>query len=130
MTEGKPAPRVLRRDGGSGGGSKASAKAQIMRDLEQNSEIFSDTLGNGRLISLREMTAGDLLYMEKSLGNVGDMERSLKLAARLSCGDGRVTYEDLQRLTMRDLKLVTALLALAGGTDDEEDLEEDEYPND
>ena len=130
MTEGKPAPRVLRRDGGGGGGSKASAKAQIMRDLEQNSEIFSDTLGNGRQISLREMTAGDLLYMEKSLGNVGDMERSLKLAARLSCGDGRVTYEDLQRLTMRDLKLVTALLALAGGTDDEEDLEEDEYPND
>lgn len=129
MSEGKPSPRVIRRDGGTSG-SKASAQAQIMRELEQNSEIYSDTLSNGRLVSMREMTAGDLLYMEKSLGNVGDMERSLKLAARLSCGDGRVTYDDLQRLTMRDLKVVTALLTSAGGTDDDEIVDEEEYPND
>ena len=44
------------------------------------------------------MTAGDLLYLEKALGNVGDMERSLKLAVRLSTGDGRISYEDLQKL--------------------------------
>ena len=128
MAEGKPSPRVIRRDGGSSG-AKASAQAQIMRDLEQNSEIFSDTLSNGRLVSMREMTAGDLLYMEKSLGNVGDMERSLKLAARLSCGDGRVTYDDLQRLNMKDLRVVTALLADAGGTADDDEEDEEEYPN-
>lgn len=122
--ETKPAPRVLRRDNG----ARASAKAHVMREIEQNSETFSDELSSGRVITLREMTAGDLLYLEKTLGSVGDMERSLKLAARLSCGDGRVTYDDLQRLTMRDLKVVTALLTDAGGTeDDEEDM--DEYPN-
>ena len=122
--ETKPAPRVLRRDNG----ARASAKAHVMRELEQNSETFSDELGNGRIVTLREMTAGDLLYLEKSLGQVGDMERSLKLAARLSCGEGRVSYEDLQRLTMKDLKKVTALLTEAGGTDDDED-DLDEYPN-
>ena len=122
--ETKPAPRVLRRDNG----ARASAKAHVMREIEQNAETFSDELSTGRVVTLREMTAGDLLYLEKTLGQVGDMERSLKLAARLSCGDGRVTYDDLQRLNMRDLKVVTALLTDAGGTDDEED--EEEYPND
>ena len=100
-----------------------------MRDLEQNAETFTDTLGTGRVVTLREMTAGDLLYLEKSLGNVGDMERSLKLAARLSCGDGRVSYEDLQKLNMKDLKLVTALLGDAGQTDEDNE-DEDAYPND
>ena len=128
MTEGKTSPRVIRREGGNTQG-KASAQAQIMRELEQNSEIFTDTLSNGRSVSMREMTAGDLLFMEKSLSNVGDMERSLKLAARLSCGDGRVTYDDLQRLNMKDLKIVTALLGDAGGTEDEEDEDEEDFPN-
>ena len=122
--ETKPAPRVLRRDNG----ARASAKAHVMRELEQNSETFTDELGNGRIVTLREMTAGDLLYLEKSLGQVGDMERSLKLAARLSCGEGRVSYDDLQRLTMKDLKKVTTLLTDAGGTDEDED-DLDEYPN-
>jgi len=122
--ETKPAPRVLRRDNS----ARESAKAHVMRELEQNSETFSDELSSGRIVTLREMTAGDLLYLEKSLGSVGDMERSLKLAARLSCGEGRVTYDDLQRLTMKDLKKVTALLTDAGGTDDEDE-DQDEYPN-
>ena len=122
--ETKPAPRVLRRDSG----PRETAKAHIMRELELNAETFSDEMSSGRIITLREMTAGDLLYLEKSLGNVGDMERSLKLASRLSCGEGRVTYDDLQKLTMKDLKKVTALLADAGGTDDDEE-GEDDFPN-
>ena len=59
----------------------------------QNSETFSGELSSGPLSRLREMNAGDLLYLEKSLGNSGDMERSLKLAVRLSCGEGRVTLK-------------------------------------
>ena len=117
----KPSPRVIRRDS-----SKVSNETRVMREVEADSEQFSDTLSNGRLVTLREMNAGDLLYLEKSLGNAGDMERSLKLAARLSCGEGRVTYEDLMRLKMRDIKIVTALLGDAGSTDEED---EDEYPN-
>lgn len=121
MTD-KPSPRVIRRDS-----SNVSNETRVSRELEADSELFTDTLSNGRVVTLREMNAGDLLYLEKALGNAGDMERSLKLAARLSCGDGRVTFEDLQRLKMKDLRLVTSLLGDAGGTGEEED--EDEYPN-
>ena len=120
MAEEKSSPRVLRR------GNSASEETEAIRALESDSVLFTDTLANGRVVTLREMTAGDLLYLEKGLGNVGDMERSLKLAVRLSTGDGRLTYEDLQKLKMRDLKVVTALLAKAGDTDDDED----EFPND
>ena len=120
MTEEKASPRVVRR-----GTSATSEQTESIRALEADSELFTDTLSNGREVTLREMTAGDLLYLEKTLGNLGDMERSLKLAVRLSTGGGRITYEDLQRLKMRDLKIVTALLAKAGDTDDDED----EFPN-
>ena len=125
MAEEAKSPRVLRRDTS----ARASAQAHVMRELEANSETFSDTLSNGRTVTLREMTAGDLLYLEKSLGNVGDMERSMKLAARLSCGEGRMTFDDLQKLNMKDLRVVTALLTDAGQTD-EEDEDEGAYPND
>ena len=125
MAEEAKSPRVLRRDTS----ARASAQAHVMRELEANSETFSDTLSTGRTVTLREMTAGDLLYLEKSLGSVGDMERSMKLAARLSCGEGRVTFDDLQKLNMKDLRVVTALLTEAGQTDDEDE-DEDAYPND
>ena len=119
----KSSPRVIRRDN-----DNVSKETRVAREVEADSEVFSTTLSNGRVVTMREMNAGDLLYLEKSLGNAGDMERSLKLAVRLSCEDGRVTYDDLQRLKMKDLRLVTALLGDAGGTGDEED--EDEFPND
>ena len=119
------APRVLRRDTS----ANASAQAHIMRELESNAETYSATLSSGRVVTLREMTAGDLLYLEKSLASAGDMERSMKLATRLSCGEGRVSYDDLQKLNMKDLRRVTDLLAKAGETDDEEE-DEDNFPND
>ena len=120
----KSSPRVLRRDTG----TQVSSETRVVRDEEVGSDMFTATLSNGRLVQMREMTAGDLLYLEKSLANAGDMERSLKLATRLTCGEGRMTYDDLQRLKMKDLKVVTALLSDAGGTSEEED--EDSYPND
>jgi len=119
MTEEKASPRVIRR------GQSTSEETETIRALESDSELFTDTLSDGREVTLREMTAGDLLYLEKALGNLGDMERSLKLAVRLSTGGGRISYEDLQRLKMRDLKIITALLSKAGDTDDDED----EFPN-
>ena len=125
MTENtKATPRVLRRDTG----TSVSAETRVVRDEEVGSEMYSATLSNGRFIQLREMTAGDLLFLEKSLANAGDMERSLKLSARLSCGEVRMSYEDMGRLKMKDLKVVTKLLGEAGGTE-EEDEDEDFYPN-
>jgi len=122
MTEdNKPQPRVIRR------GQQAEGEASITREDAADSIIFTDTLSNGREVSFREITAGDLLYMEKALGNLGDMERSMKLAARISVGGGRVTFEDLQRLKMRDLKVITNLLNKAGEAEEDE---EELYPND
>lgn len=120
MSEEKASPRVIRR------GQSASEATENVRSLENESELFLGTLSSGREVVLREMTAGDLLYLEKSLGNLGDMERSLKLAVRLSTGGGRISYEDLQKLNMKDLKVITNLLAKAGDTDNDED----EFPND
>ena len=119
-TESKPTPRVLNR------GTDAVGETKVLRDAEVDSETFSTTLSNGRQIVLREMMAGDLLYLEKSLGNLGDTERSLKLIVRLSTSEGRVTYEDLQKLKMKDLKKVTNLLTEASGVDEDD---EDDYPN-
>lgn len=119
-TDSKPTPRVINR------GTDAVGETKILRETEADSELFSDTLSNGRTVVLREMTAGDLLYLEKALGNLGDTERSLKLVARLSTSEGRVTYEDLQKLKMKDLKKVTNLLTQAGGMDEDD---EDEFPN-
>lgn len=121
MTNEKPAPRVIRR------GDDPSEETRVIREDEGNSEVYSATLSTGRLVAMREITAGDLLYLEKSLSAAGDMERSLKLAARISTGEGRLSYEDLQRMKMRDIKVVTELLAKAGGTEDED---MDEFPND
>ena len=53
------------------------------------------------------------------------MERSLKLATRLSTGEGKVSFEDLTRLKMKDLRVVTDLLAQAGNTGDDFDAEMD-----
>ena len=99
-------------------------KPEPTEGFSPEDEVFSVTLSNGQFVEFREMNASDLLYLEKTLGNVGDMERSLKLAARLSTPDGKITYEEMQKLKMKDLKKVTNLLAKAGGTDDE-----DEDPN-
>lgn len=121
MTENtKATPRVIRR------GEDVQGETQTVRELETDSELFTAKLSNGRDVILREMTAGDLLYLEKSLGNLGDMERSLKLAVRLSVEGGRVSYDDLKSLKMKDLKKITDLLTKAGDMGGED---EDDFPN-
>ena len=116
--ETKPTPRVLRR-------SATTTPAVIVEDGD--TQLFTDTLSTGRLVAFREITAGDLLYLEKALGNLGEMERSLKLASRISVGEGRITFEDLQKMKMKDLKIITALLGQAGDAGDDD---EEEFPND
>ena len=117
MPEEQSTPRVIKR---------GQAAQEVVSNIVGETEVFATTLSNGRNVVLRAMTAGDLLFLEKTLGSVGDMERSLKLAARLSTSDGRLTYEDLQKLSMKDLKAVTKLLEKAGDAEDDED----EFPND
>jgi hypothetical protein len=104
----------------------AGANSGVRSTLDTADETYYTTLSDGREVVLREMMASDLLYLEKSLNGAGDMERSLKLAARMSTGGGKITFDELQKLKMKDLKKVTELLAKAGGTDDEDG---DEDPN-
>ena len=88
--------------------------------IRKRSSHITVVVSDGREVVLREMTASDLLFIEK-LSNAGDMERSLKLAARLSTNAGKITFDELQKLKMRDLRKVTDLLGKAGGSDDDED---------
>lgn len=120
--EKKPGMRVMRKSPE----ELAAGANRAPSALDGADEVFFSTLSNGREIVMREMMASDLLFMEKTLAGAGDMERSLKLAARLSTGGGKITFEELQKLKMKDLKKVTELLAKAGGTDDEDG---DEDPN-
>jgi hypothetical protein len=109
----KPGVRVMR---------KTAEDVQQPRStsFDEVDSTFFTTLSDGREVILREMTASDLLFIEK-LNSAGDMERSLKLAARLSTGSGKITFDELQKLKMRDLKKVTELLGKAGGSDEDED---------
>lgn len=114
MAEDQTAPvRVMRR-------TDNVPPATVGTEDEEGVLTFSAVLSSGRTVTLREMSAADLLYMEKTLANAGDMERSLKLCARLSTADGKVSFEDLQKLKMKDLRKVTDLLGKAGGTDEED----------
>lgn len=114
----KPGVRVMRKSP-----EDAALGSEKSATYDGPETTFFATLSNGRDVILREMTASDLLFIEK-LSTAGDMERSLKLVARLSTGSGRITYDELQKLKMKDLRKVTDLLGKAGGS------EEDEDPND
>jgi hypothetical protein len=113
----KPGMKVMRK---SPEDLSQGAMASMM-DSEEMTTTYFTTLSNGREVVLREMTAADLLFLEKGMANAGDMERSLKLCARLSVGSGKITFDELQKLKMKDLRKVTDLLAKAGGSDDEEE---------
>jgi ubiquinone/menaquinone biosynthesis C-methylase UbiE len=121
MEEGKkPGVRVMRKSPE----ELTDGAKRTVDSISTAEETYFTELSDGREVVLREMTAADLLYMEKSLSKVGDMERSLRLVSRLSTNNGRITFDELSKLKMKDLKKVTELLAKAGGTDEEE-VEED-----
>jgi len=91
-------------------------------------ETFSTVLSTGRTVTIREMAAKDLLFMEKSLSKLGDMERGMKMVERLSVGENGITFPEIAALSLKDFRKVTALLNDAGGLDDEdEEFEGDEY---
>jgi len=89
-------------------------------------ETFSCVLSTGRTVTVREMAAKDLLFMEKSLSKLGDMERGMKMVERLGIGEGSITFPEISALSLRDFRKVTALLNEAGGMD-EEDEDTEEY---
>ena len=117
MTEGSKT-RVLSRQAMSNSGGPAAP-------IEYSGETFSCTLSNGRVVTIREMAARDLLFMEKSLSKFGDMERGMKMVERLAVGESPITFPEIGALSIKDFRKVSNLLNDAGGIDDEE--EEEEY---
>lgn len=85
---------------------------------------FSCVLSTGRRVTIREMAAKDLLFMEKSLAKLGDMERGMKMVERLSIGDDSITFPEISALSLKDFRKVSSLLNEAGGLDDEEEEED------
>jgi len=113
----KPGVKVMRK-------SPEELSQGAMTSMTQSDDMvttYFTTLSNGKEVILREMTAADLLFLEKGMANAGDMERSLKLCVRLSTGPGKITFDELQKLKMKDLRKVTDLLAKAGGSDEDEE---------
>lgn len=90
----------------------------------ENPEAFCATLSTGQEICVRPMKASDIMWMEtldRGKEPVGDVQKSLKLVARLSTKTQHpITFPFLMDLSMPDLKIVTDLLAKASGNQDEE----------
>ncbi len=94
--------------------------------INYDGPTFTCVLSSGRSVTVREMAAKDLLFMEKQLGKLGDMERGMKMVERLSVGDSPITFPEISALNLKDFRKVTNLLNEAGGMDDEDE-DEEEY---
>ena len=75
---------------------------------------------------------GEISSWERTVGNAVAKSMREQKAAELTgsefypVGEGRITYEDVQKMKMRDMKIITDLLSKAGDVGDDD---EDEFPN-
>lgn len=90
--------------------SKKSSKSDL--------QTFSTTLGDGRIITIREMTGRDLVYMEKDLSKDGDVVKGMKIIERLIVGDEKITYEEILDLGVRDFRKLSDLVGKANGDEE------------
>lgn len=123
----KVAPRVLSNDTeireprasvNRGGDSQFS-------ETNDNGPIFEDTLNNGKTVTMREVSANDLLFLERKLGATGELERVMKLAVRISVVPGLISFDEIRKLGMSDMRKISKLVRLASGTKPE-DIEDDD----
>jgi hypothetical protein len=84
-------------------------------------KTFSTKLSDGRVITIREMTGRDLLYIEKELTKAGDVERGTRIIERLCVGDEKITFDEVLDLPFRDYKKISELVAKAGDEEETED---------
>lgn len=94
---------------------------------EYEGEKFETTLSNGRKVVMREMSARDLLFMERNLAKIGDIERGMRIAERISIEPGKITFPEIQSLGVKDFRKISDLAGKAGGLDEglEDEGEED-----
>lgn len=83
-------------------------------------ETFSATLRDGRVVTIREMTGKDLIYIEDELEDMKETKRSFHIIERLNVGDHRLSYEDVESLGVKDIKKISDLIGKANGDDEAE----------
>ena len=88
---------------------------------EKKVATWSTTLSDGRVVEVREMTGRDLIYMEKELGKLGDVEKGMRIIDRLSVGDYKITFDEVQDLGVRDFRKISEIVAEASGANEDED---------
>ena len=67
------------------------------------------------------MTGRDLVQMEKDFSKIGDTERAMRLVERLVVGDGKITYDEILDLGIRDFKKLSELVSKASDTEEDND---------
>ena len=92
-----------------------ATKPQTNPDLD----TFTATLKDGRVITIREMTGRDLIFMEKELGKLGYVEKGMKIIERLIVGEDKITYDEILDLGVRDFKKLSDLVGEANGSNDD-----------
>ena len=90
------------------------------QDLPEGLETFSATLKNGTVVTIREMTGRDLVYMEEELGDLKETRKSFLLLERLNIGEHKITYEDIERMPFKDIKVISELVSKANGSEEED----------
>jgi hypothetical protein len=84
-------------------------------------EVFSATLSDGRVITIREMTGRDLLYIEDELSDYRETRRSFHILERLNVGTDKVSFDQIADLTFKDIKLLTELVGKVSSIGEEEE---------
>lgn len=83
--------------------------------LANNLETFSATLRDGRIITIREMTGRDLVYVEEELSKMKETRKSFHIIEMLNVGTDKVSYDEIEALGVRDIRLISELVAKANG---------------
>lgn len=83
-------------------------------------QTFDTTLSDGRVITIREMTGRDLIYMEEDLAKYGETKKSFYLIERLNVGEHKVTFDEVADLTLKDIKKLSELVGKANGSEEED----------
>lgn len=86
-----------------------------------NLETFSTTLRDGRVITIREMTGKDLIFIEEELSSVGETRKSFKIIELLNVGSDKISSEEIESLGVRDIRSISDLVAKANGDFETED---------
>jgi hypothetical protein len=78
-------------------------------------DTYSETLSDGRVITIREMTGRDLMFLEDDLGEYKQIKQSFYLVERLTVGEDKISFDEIADLRMPDIQKISQLVAQVMG---------------